>query len=203
MKNVLSERGGSHEAEIQIELSDAFYGTTRALTFQVLKPQADGQVRTREETLQVRIPKGVTNGSVIRLDGQGRKGRGGTLDGDLLLRVTILPDPRFRVVGHNLHTSIGVSAWEVILGAEIPVKTVDGTVNLTIPAYSQNGQRFRLKGLGIPKKGKSAGDIVIEIDIRVPHSLSEKEKGLVKELSRISAFNPRDKKRGPKAYTKI
>ena len=199
----MSGRGGSHEAEIQIELRDAFYGTTRTLTFQVLKPQADGQLRPREETLQVIIPKGVTNGSVIQLDGLGGKGLGGALDGDLLLRVTILPDPRFQVVGHNLHTSIGVSPWEVILGAEIPVKTVDGTVNLSIPAYSQNGQRFRLKGMGIPKKGTAAGDIIIEIDIRVPHSLSEKEKGLVEELSRISRFNPRDQKKRSIPYKKM
>ena len=198
----MSSREGSHEAEIQIELSDAFYGTTRTLTFQVLKVHADGQVRPCEKTLQVHIPKGVTNGSVIRLEGQGGKGLGGDLNGALLLRVTILPDPRFQVVGHNLHTSISVSLWEVLLGAEIPLKTVDGNTNLTIPAYSQNGQRFRLKGLGIPQKGESAGDIIIQIDIRVPHSLSEKEVGLVKELSRISRFNPRDKKKRPAPYTK-
>ena len=203
VKKALSGGGGFHEAEIQIELRDAFYGTTKSLTFQVLKQPADGQVETRERTLQVHIPKGVTNGSVIQLDGQGGKGLGAALDSDLLLRVTILPDPRFRVVGHNLHTSIGVSPWEVILGAEIPVKTVDGTVNLSIPAYSQNGQRFRLKGMGIPKKGAAAGDIIIEIDIRVPHSLSEKEVGFVEELSRISRFNPRDQKKKSIPYTEM
>lgn len=197
-----SAQGETHEAEIQIELGDAFQGGRRTFTFQVFKTQADGHVRSHVKKLEVQIPKGVTNGSVIRLAGQGERGFGGGPAGDLLLRVTILPDAHFQVVGHNLHTSIAVSPWEVILGAKVPIKTVDGNVTLTIPAYSQNGQRFRLKGLGIPRRGALAGDIIIEIDIRVPQSLSEEEKRLIGELSRISRFNPRDEKK-TKHYDKL
>lgn len=197
-----SAPGESHEAQIQVELRDVFYGATRTIKFQVFKAFADGHVKPHAKTLQVKIPKGVTNGSVIRLTGQGGKGSGGGIDGDLLLTVTVLPDPDFHVVGHNLHTSIGVSPWEVILGAKIPIKTIDGNVNLIIPAYSQNGQRFRLKGLGIPKKGDGAGDIIIEIDIRLPQSLRDEEKRLVEELSRISSFNARNEQKRPKRYAK-
>ena len=146
----------------------------------------------------------MTNGSIVRLAGQGEKGFGGGKDGDLLLRISIVPDRRFHVVGHNLHTTVSVSPWQPALGTKIPVKTVNGTVNLSIPAGTQNRKRFRLRGLGIPKKGVSAGDMIIEIDIRVPRSLTDKEKQLFEELSDISDFNPREERQQrAKQYEKI
>jgi curved DNA-binding protein len=203
-EHFFSAAGNSHEAEIEVELPEAFSGTTRIFSFRVFEAGVDGKAIPKEKTLQVKIPKGVTNGSIIRLAGQGEKGFGGGKDGDLLLRISIVPDRRFHVVGHNLHTTVSVSPWEAALGAKIPVKTVNGTVNLSIPAGTQNGKRFRLRGLGIPKKGVSAGDIFIEIDIRVPQSLTDKEKQLFEKLSDISEFNPREeRKQRAKQYEKI
>ncbi|MFT5699843.1 MAG: curved DNA-binding protein [Desulforhopalus sp.] len=85
----------------------------------------------KEKTLQVKIPRGVTNGSVIRFPGQGEKGFGHGADGDLLLRVLLSPDPRSHVVEHDLHNSVAISSWEAALGAKIPVNTIDGTVALS------------------------------------------------------------------------
>lgn len=203
-ENFFSAAGNSHEAEIEVELPEVFSGTTRSFTFRVFEAGPAGKAIPKEKNLLVKIPKGVTNGSIVRLAGQGEKGFGGGKDGDLLLRIKIVPDPSFHVVGHNLHTTVSVSPWEAVLGAKIPVKTVNGTVNLSIPAGTQNMKRFRLRGLGIPKKGLSAGDMIIEIDIRVPRSLTDKEKQLFEELSDISDFNPREEKQQrAKQYEKI
>ncbi len=203
-ENFFSAAGSSREAEIEVELNEAFSGATRTITFRVFEAGIDGEAISKEKTLQVKIPKGVTNGSIIRLAGQGEKGFGGGKDGDLLLRISLSPDSRFHVIGHNLHTSVSVSPWEAALGAKIPVKTVDGTVSLSITAGTQTGKRFRLRGLGIPKKGVAAGDIIVEINIRVPHSLTDKEKQLFEELSTLSDFDPREEKmQRAKHYEKV
>ncbi len=183
--------GQSREAEISVGLDEVFHGTTRTITFQIFEARPDGQLRPKEKTLQVKIPRGVIHGSVIRLAGQGEKGFGHGADGDLLLRVLLSPDPRFHVVEHDLHTSVPISPWEAALGAKIPVNTIDGTVSLSIPAGTQNRKRFRLRGKGIPKKKSGAGDIIIEVEIRVPESLSDNEMRLFQELSKTSQYNPR------------
>ncbi|MFW2365336.1 MAG: DnaJ C-terminal domain-containing protein [Desulforhopalus sp.] len=196
--------GRSHEAEISVSLSEVFHTTTRTISFQVFEAGADGQLHPKEKTLQVKIPKGVTNGSVIRLAGQGEKGVGQGPAGDLLLRIAIAPDPRFRIEGYDLHSTVAVSPWEAALGAKIPVATVDGTVNLTIPPGSQSGRRFRLKGKGLPKKDTGGGDIFIDIEIRLPEALSEEEKRLFQELSEASRFDPREaRNQRAKNYEKI
>lgn len=187
--------GQSREAEITVGLYEAFHGATRNITFQVFEARPDGQMVPGEKTLQVKIPRGVTSGTVIRLAGQGEKGVGSGADGDLLLRVLISPDPRFHVVGHDLYTSVAISPWEAALGAKIPIDTVGGMVTLTIPAGTQNRKRFRLRGKGIPKKKSGAGDIIVEVEIRVPDSLDDDEVRLFQELSQISKFNPREERR--------
>jgi len=191
---IFNAPGKSHEAEIEVELAELFSGATRTIKFQVFEAGVDGKVIPKEKTLQVKLPKGVTNGSIIRLAGQGEKGFGGGKSGDLLLRISIRPNSRFHVVGHNLHTLVAISPWEAALGAKIPVQTMEGTVNLSIPAGAQNGKRLRLRGRGLPGKEASDGDMIVEIDIRVPHPLTDNEKELFEKLSNISNFNPREKK---------
>ena len=185
--------GRSHEAEITVSLSDVYHGATKAISFQTYETDSNGQVRPATKKLQVKIPKGVTNGAVIRLAGQGEKGVGHGAKGDLLLRINVSPDPRFKIVGHDLHTVIAVSPWEAALGTKIPVKTVDGNVTLSIPKGSQNGKKLRVRGKGIPKRKGAAGDIIVQLEIRMPDHLTKDEEGLLKELSLKSKFNPRDK----------
>jgi curved DNA-binding protein len=178
-----------------VELSDVFHGATKKITFQTYEAHPDGQLREKAKTLQVKIPKGVVDGSVIRLTGQGEKGIGQGPDGDLFLKISLNPHPQFHVKGHDLHTSVAISPWEAALGAKIPVKTVEKSVTLTIPPGTQSGKLLRLKGKGIPKTTKGAGDIIIEIEIRVPAHLSEKEKELFLKLAQSSSFNPREERR--------
>ncbi len=169
-------------AEITLPLTEAALGSTRRLT---LRDQ-DG----RSRTVDVKIPKGTTDGSVIRLAGQGG-GAGSPHAGDLLLEVRVAPDPRFTVSGLDLTTPVTLAPWEAALGAKVPVPTLEGEVTLTIPHGSNSGQRLRLRGKGIPGRGSAAGgDLFAEIRIAVPKSLNAEEKKLYEQLRDI-ASNPR------------
>lgn len=183
--------GRSHEAEITVSLHDVFHGASKEISLQTFALESNGHMRPITKTLQVKIPKGVTNGSVIRLAGQGETGSGQAKAGDLLLRINIAPDARFRVEGHDLHTVVAVSPWEAALGAKIPVHTVDGAVTLAIPKGSQNGRKLRLRGKGIPKPHGIGGDIIVELKICVPAQLSPEEEKLFIELAKVSRFSPR------------
>jgi curved DNA-binding protein len=185
--------GKEAEAEITISLSDVFHGASRTLTLQSYEFGNDGRMQPITRTLQVKIPKGITDGAVIRLAGQGERGSGHGKAGDLLLRIHIAADSRFKAEGHDLYTVVAVSPWEAVLGAGIPVQTMDGTVTLSVPRGSQNGRRLRLRGKGLPKRNGSAGDIIVELEVRLPDHISSGEERLFLELTNISKFNPRAK----------
>ena len=140
--------GRSHEAEISVSLADVCHGATKEISFQTYEADESGQVRPVTRTLNVKIPKGITNGAVIRLAGQGDKGVGQGAAGDLLLQINIAPDPRFQVDGHDLHTIVPISPWEAALGGKVKVQTVDGAVTLSTPKGSQNGRKLRIRGKG-------------------------------------------------------
>jgi len=185
--------GQSQEAELTVSLSDVYHGATKTISFQTYEADNSGQVRPVTKTLQVKIPKGVTDGGIIRLGGQGQKGIGRGAPGDLLLRINIAPDPRFKIEGYDLHTVVALSPWEVALGAKIPIQTVDGNVFLNVPKGSQNGKKLRLRGKGIPRSKGTPGDIIVELEVKVPEHLTSEEEKLFKEISKKSKFNPREK----------
>ena len=186
-----SRAGRSQEAEITISLADAFHGATKAISFQTFMDDGHGGAKPVTRNFQVKIPKGINNGAVIRLSGLGEKGAGGGEAGDLLLRVTIEPDPRFHLQGHDLRTSVAVSPWEAALGARIAVDTMDGSVTLTIPKGSQNGGRLRLRGKGMPDQQGAVGDLIVCLEVRLPKTLTNEEERLLVDLARVSRFNPR------------
>jgi len=138
----------------------------------------------------VKIPAGVRAGQKIRLTGQGGRGRGGA-PGNLLLKIDILPHPRFKVDGSDLQTTLDVAPWEAALGGEATVETLHGDLRLKIPAGSSSGRRIRLRGKGL-KHGEEHGDLIAEIRIVVPRELSERERELFEELKAESSFEPRE-----------
>jgi len=188
-------RGQDHEAEMEIDLESAFHGATRTLTLQGHEIDPQGQVRPTLKNIQVKIPPGVTDGTRIRLAGKGGEGMGGGPPGDLYLKVHIEPHPLFTTDGHNLQVEVLIAPWEAALGATVQVLTIDGTVNLKVPSGSQSGQKLRLRGKGLPKKGGVRGDLIAQLKIVVPKDLTEREKELFAEMAKVSSFNPR-KKRG-------
>jgi curved DNA-binding protein len=182
-------RGEDHHARILVGLEDAFQGAERAITLHAPAVDDQGHVRTRERTLNVRIPKGIKAGQQIRLAGQGSPGFGGGPSGDLYLEVEFKPHKLYRVDGRDLYLDLPLAPWEAALGAKVRVPTPAGVVELNIPAHSATGKKMRLKGRGLP--GKTAGDLYVVVTIVLPPADDQAATDLYRQMEREMAFNPR------------
>lgn len=183
-------RGEDHHAKVMLDLEDAFTGATHQISLRVPKLGADGRVALENRTLNVKIPKGVREGQLIRLAGQGAPGLGQARPGDLLLEVHFRPHGRFRVDGRDLHTTLPIAPWEAALGAVIPVSTPDGSqLKVRIPEGAQSGRQLRVRGRGIP--GDPPGDLLLEVQVRVPPATSARARELYETMARELAFDPR------------
>jgi len=186
-----SHRGRNTEAEMEITLAEAAHGAVKKFQLETLAPRPDGALTTERKSYDVTIPPGVTDGSKIRLGGQGEAGMGGGPPGDLLLRLRLRPDPRFTVHGHDLRASIDVAPWEAALGAEARVPTLSDPVMVRIPPGTQSGQTLRLRGQGLPRRHGDPGDLLVTVRIAVPKTLTDRERELFEALARESPFKPR------------
>jgi len=185
-------RGDDSHAALQIDLHDAYHGASRTISLRVPELDGQGRVVTRERTLSVNIPKGVTAGQQLRLGGQGQPGSGGAEAGDLYLEIQFRPEARYRVEGRDVYETVPVAPWEAALGGEIEVPTPSGRVTVTVPASSQGGRKLRLKGRGIPGSGAApAGDLYLLLDVVLPSADTEAARSLYQQMAREMAFNPR------------
>jgi curved DNA-binding protein len=182
-------QGQDQHARIRLSLEEAYQGVTRNLQLESTEVDAQGRVIRRPRSLKVRIPAGATEGRRIRLAGQGGRGREGHPNGDLYLEVELLPHRFFRAEGRDVYLELPVAPWEAALGANVPVPTLGGTVNLRVPAGSQSGNKLRLKGRGLP--GKPPGDEYVVLQVRVPEASGEAARRLYQEMAEQLAFNPR------------
>ncbi len=165
-------RGRDNEQAVQITLEDAFRGTTVNL-------QWEGGRR-----VEAKIPPGVRSGSRIRLSGQGEPGAGGGQAGDLYLKIEVLPHPVFERDGDDLKTTVAVDLYTALLGGKVMVPTLERPAELTIPAETNNGRVFRLRGLGMPqlKDPKERGNLYACVEVKLPTNLSSNEKELFEKL---------------------
>jgi molecular chaperone DnaJ len=196
------QRGEDLETEISVSFEESFRGTTRRVDVQIQEPcptcggtgfvreapcptcDATGLVSKRR-SLEVKIPAGVANGARIRVAGQGGPGVNGGPNGDVYLRVRVSESRIFERDGDDLRTDIPVPLYTALLGGEVVVETPAGRVALTVPAETQAGKVFRLRGKGMPKKGGGSGDLLARVNVVLPAKLSERERELVKELSSL------------------
>lgn len=201
------QRGQDHEYPLEIPLRDAYHGTTRRFDIQLQErcPTCGGTGMNgrgfcmqcggagtipRSKTIEVQIPAGVRTGSRVRVAGQGGQGINGGPNGDIYLRITVKPDRRFELDGNNLRTEVNVPLYTAVLGGEATVPTVDGSVALTIPPETQNGQVFRLRGKGMPPlSGGSRGDLLARVKVQLPTNLSDEERELFQQLARLRGEN--------------
>ena len=172
------ERGADIEGDILVTLEEAARGSVRTVNV---------RHGSRAESHQVKIPAGITEGQKLRLSGRGESGRGGGENGDLFLRVRLAKHPEFDVDGHDLIHELELAPWEAALGAEISVPTLDGSVNIKIPAGTSSGQKLRVRGRGLGK----TGDLFVVTKIVVPHRISEAQKKLWEQLAHESKFDLR------------
>jgi curved DNA-binding protein len=170
--------GRDAEAEFQVELRDAVLGAERDL-------------RIDDRTLRVKVPPGVTDGSRIRLAGQGGEGTGGAPAGDLYLVVRLREHPGLRREGHDLFLELPLTIPEAAAGAEVVIPTFEGQVQLRIPPGTQSGRQLRLRGKGLPDlKGGARGDLYAVARIVLPED-SEAFREAAKSLQDLYKTDPR------------
>lgn len=187
---VFHARGDDHHAKVWLDLEDAFHGAARQISLRVPRLDARGRLLLEPRTLNVQIPKGVHEGQMIRLAGQGAPGLGEGKPGDLLLEVHFRPHPRFRVDARDLYMTLPVTPWEAALGAVIPLDLPDGgQIKLRLPEGAQSGRQLRVRGKGIP--GDPPGDLRLDVQILVPPATSPRAREIYETMARELAFDPR------------
>ena len=184
-------KGEDHHAKVAVSLEDTFHGAERSIMLKTPEVDNSGHVITRERTLSIKIPKGVTQGQRIRLKGQGGAAMGNADAGDLFLEIDLIPHPLFKAEGRDIYIDLPIAPWEAALGAQISVPTLGGKVDMKIPAGSQTGKKLRLKGRGIP--GKQPGDQYVILKIVVPDATTDAQKELYRQMEKEMKFNPRSR----------
>lgn len=160
-------KGEDQHAELSIDIAAAYDGTERSVTLNVPTIDEYGRITQQNKTLNVKIPKGITEGQQIRLARQGLSGINGGENGDLYLKIRFHERPDLYVKNKkDVCQTIDVFPWLAALGGKIQVVTLGGRLQLNLPANSQNGKSIRLKGKGIP--AKEPGDLYLNIRILVP-----------------------------------
>ncbi len=201
------ERGQDMEGNLLVTLEEAMRGSLRTVSARHTVPCGEcggtgararmacracggtGQV-AKTDTYQVKIPPGVTEGQRLRVAGRGQAGAGGAAPGNLYLRVRLAKHPDFTVENHNLIYEASLAPWEAVLGAKIAVPTLNGGISIRIPPGTQNGQRLRVRGRGLPQRA-GGGDLIVVARIEVPERVSDSERKLWEQLARESRFDPR------------
>jgi molecular chaperone DnaJ len=155
-------------------------------------PQCRGEGRVKgTSTISVKIPAGVTSGNYIQMRGLGNVGPRGGPAGDVIVLVEEQKHPEFRRHGDDILHDTLISFTQAALGDQIPVPTLDGKIDLKIPAGTQSGKIFRFRGKGIPHlHGYGKGDELIRVLVWVPTHLSSEEKKLLKELAAQENMKP-------------
>jgi molecular chaperone DnaJ len=154
--------------------------------------RGDGRVE-REKTLEIKIPAGVDTGSRLRIAGEGEAGESGAGPGDLYVIVHVKEHEFFERRDANLYCSVPISFVQAALGAEIPVKTLEGQETLRIPEGTQTGSVFRLKGRGMPVLGgRGHGDQFVAVAVITPTDLTREQRRLLEELAKIETPNGQD-----------
>ena len=167
-------RGEDYTTELQLELIDAY--KTHKQTLNV-----------NGEKIRITVPAGIENGQTIKIAGHGGKGINGGPDGDLYITFLISNHPDFKRSGNDLYTTVDLDLYTAVLGGEITIDTLSGQVKLKVAPETQNGKKVKLKGKGFPvyKKEGQFGDLYVTYEVKIPTNLTEKQKALFTELSKL------------------
>jgi len=167
-------KGQDYRAEIELSLEDAYHGTS-------------SRIEVNGKTLEMQIKPGVKNGQVLRIKEKGGPGRNGGPKGDIYLTLLIPPHPHFERKEDDLYCNAPVELYTAILGGKQLVITLKGNIRIDIAAGTENGKLLRLKGLGMPRFGKTNefGDLYAKVSILLPKNLTEKELNLFTELQQL------------------
>jgi curved DNA-binding protein len=167
-------RGEDYNAELHPELLDAFKTHTQTLTI-------------NGKNIRITIPAGIENGQTIKISGHGGPGVNGGPNGDLYIAFSISNHHIFKRLENNLYTTVDLDIYTAVLGGEITIDTLNGKVKLKVKPETQNGTKIKLKGKGFPvyKNDGQFGDLHITFTVKIPTNLSQKQKELFTELSKL------------------
>lgn len=182
------QRGQDIESDILVPLDEVVQGATRTIKLQRTDPRS---AESTVQTLRVKIPIGVQDGQLIRLAGKGLEGVGGGEAGNLYLRVKFARHPDFRVRGADVFYDLDLAPWEAVLGASVQIATLDGAVSMKIPAGTEAGRQFRLRGKGLPTTQGTRGDLYATVIIQVPTQLTPEQRAQWEQVAATATFNPR------------
>ena len=176
-------KGENIETEINVSLDEAFYGMEKMLSIR--------EVEGKMKKISVTIPQGIQNGEKIRLIGQGKASTNGGKNGDLLIKINIEDNNKFKLRDNDLYTDLLLTPWEAALGTRTSVKSIDDETKIYIPQGIQSGERIKIPNKGYQKQNGRRGDLIAEIKVVVPKQLTDKERKIFEELRDVSVFNPR------------
>jgi curved DNA-binding protein len=168
-------RGEDYHAELQLNLSDVYKTHHQVLT-------------VNGKNIRITIPAGVEDGQRIKITGHGGPGINGGPNGDLFIEFHVLNNTKFKRDKNDLHAMTDIDLYTAVLGGEVTVDTFNGKAKLSIKPETQNGAKIRLKGKGFPvyKKENEFGDLIITLNVKIPTNLTEKQKELFEQLSKLS-----------------
>lgn len=167
-------RGQDYNAELKLTLADIL--STHPQTFTI-----------NGKNIRITIPAGVENGQVIRLKGYGAPGVNNGPAGDLYITFTVAAHPVFKRLGNDLYASVTIDLYTALLGGETILETLTGKVKLKVNPETQNGTKIKLKGKGVPvyKREGESGDLYVTYEVKLPIHLTEKQKELFTQLSKL------------------
>lgn len=176
-------KGENVETEINVKLEDAYFGLEKKISLRTVKGKM--------ATFNVKIPSGIRNGEKIRLAGQGKTGINGGKNGDLLIKINILNNKKFKLDGYDLVTDLYITPWEAALGKKIVLNSLEEPVSIYVEPGTQSGEQLRISKKGYKDGQGGRGDLVANIKTMVPKELTQEEKELFTKLKEVSKFNPR------------
>ena len=183
-KNKEAVKGENVETEINISIEEGFYGREKKISLRT--------VEGKMKTFAVAVPAGIRDGEKIRLIGQGKAGENGGKNGDLLIKVNIEDSNMFKLHGYDLHTDLLITPSEAALGTKANINSIDEYSQIYIPQGVQSGEKITIPQKGYKIGNGARGDLIAEVKIMMPKTLTEQEVDLYKKLKEISKFNPRN-----------
>ncbi|CAN5116907.1 curved DNA-binding protein [soil metagenome] len=183
--------GQDFEVAASVTLEQIFEGSEIDLRAEIPEHDRNGVTQRVARTFRITLPKGAADGQRMRLAGKGGPGTHGGPPGDLYVVLALQAHPLYRVSGRDLFIDLPLTPWEAVLGAEVHVPTLAGTVQLKIKPGTAAGQKLRLAKRGLAAADGSVGALYALVRIEVPSSPSQAERDLFEKLEKISSFNPR------------
>lgn len=184
-ENKIPVKGENIETQINISIEEGFYGAEKKISLRT----TNGKMKT----FSIKIPKGIRNHERIRLLGQGKKGKNGAKNGDLLIHINIQDSKLYKLEGYDIHTNLFLTPWEAALGTRVSIQAIDEEISVIVPQGIASGETFKIPQKGYLNGQGGRGDLIAEVKIMVPKKMTNQEKELFIKLNDISNFDPRRK----------